>query len=346
MAETGILLDSTTVLPPGYVDRSEVTIIPVPIYAGGQEYRDGVTLTEEQFIHLLETLPQRPSTAVPGLGEFVSWFERVLQNHRHVVYPIASRHLSGLFNAAVQAAKSVPGAHVVVIDPADPAQTAGWSTDPAQTAGWSTDPAQNAGWSTEGDDEGVLVLRSADPGVDEQLARVGQLAAPTIVVMNTDFVAGGIALLTIHALEAIEQGTGLEQVLRVMIAAKRGMGLYFILTKLDYVVDRVGHLQAFLGTLLHINPVLAIQDGLVQDVAKVRGERKARSRMVELVKSRAGERAIDAIVLHSLAPGEAQALLAQLQSQVRVRTAWVGGIGCTVSRFTGRGGLGIAFTVV
>jgi fatty acid-binding protein DegV len=316
MAETGILLDSTTVLPPGYVDRSEVTIIPVPIYAGGQEYRDGVTLTEEQFIHLLETLPQRPSTAVPGLGEFVSWFERVLQNHRHVVYPIASRHLSGLFNAAVQAAKSVPGAHVVVIDPA------------------------------EGDDEGVLVLRSADPGVDEQLARVGQLAAPTIVVMNTDFVAGGIALLTIHALEAIEQGTGLEQVLRVMIAAKRGMGLYFILTKLDYVVDRVGHLQAFLGTLLHINPVLAIQDGLVQDVAKVRGERKARSRMVELVKSRAGERAIDAIVLHSLAPGEAQALLAQLQSQVRVRNAWVGGIGCTVSRFTGRGGLGIAFTVV
>lgn len=316
MAETGILLDSTTVLPPGYLDKPDVTVIPVPIYAGGKEYRDGINLTEEQFIHLLETLPQRPSTAVPGLGEFVSWYERVLQNHRHVVYPIASRHLSGLFNAAVQAAKSVPGARVVVIDPA------------------------------EGNDEELLVLRSADPGLDDQLAQVGQSPTPTLVVMNTDFVSGGIALMTMQALEAIERGAGLDQVLRGMIVAKRGMGLYFILPKLDYVVDRVGHLQAFFGTLLHIRPVLAIQNGEVQDVAKVRGERKAKRRMVELVKARAGERAIDAMVLHSLAPEEAQDLLVQLQSQVRVRNSWIGGIGCTVSRFTGRGGLGIAFTVV
>ena len=326
MAETGILLDSTTVLPPGYVAKPDVTVIPVPIYAGGKEYRDGVNLTEEQFIHLLETLPQRPSTAVPGLGEFVSWYERLLRNHRHVVYPIASRHLSGLFNAAVQAAKSVPGARVVVIDPA------------------------------EGTDEELVVVRSLDPHMDDQLAQVGprtergmeyrQLAAPTIVVMNTDFVSGGIALMTIHALEAIERGAGLDQVLRGMIAAKRGMGLYFILPKLDYVVDRVGHLQAFLGTLLHIRPVLAIQNGLVQDVAKVRGEAKAKRRMLELVKAKAGERAIDAMVLHSLAPEEAQELLTLLQSQERVRNSWVGGIGCTVSRFTGRGGLGIAFMVV
>jgi len=316
MAETGILLDSTTVLPPGYVDKPDVTVIAVPIYAGGKEYRDGINLTEEQFIHLLETLPQRPSTAVPGLGEFVSWYERVLQNHRHVVYPIASRHLSGLFNAAVQAAKSVPGARVVVIDPA------------------------------EGTDEELLVVRSLDPHLDDQLAQVGQLAAPTIVVMNTDFVSGGIALMTIHALEAIERGAGLGQVLRGMIAAKRGMGLYFILPKLDYVVDRVGQLQAFVGTLLRIKPVLAVQNGMVQDAAKVRGEAKAKRRMLELVKARAGERAIDAMVLHSLAPDEAQDLLVQLQSQVRVRNSWVGAIGCTVSRFTGRGGLGIAFMVV
>ena len=316
MAETGILIDSTTVLPHAYVDNPDVTIIPVPIYAGGKEYRDGITLTEEQFIHLLETLPQRPSTAVPGLGEFVSWYERMLHNHRHVVYPIASRHLSGLFNAAVQAAKSVPDVRVVVIDPA------------------------------EGSDEGVLVLRSTDPSVEEQLAQVGQTGVPSITVMNTDSVAGGIALLAIHALEAIERGAELEQVLRGLVADKRGMGLYFILNKLDYVVDRVGYLQAFFGTLLHINPVLAVQDGLVQDVAKTRGEAKARRRMVELVKARAGERAIDAIVLHALAPQEAQSLLVELQSKVHVRNAWISGIGCTVSRFTGRRGLGIAFMVV
>jgi len=316
MAETGILLDSTTVLPPGYVGKPDVTVLPVPIYAGGKEYRDGINLTEEQFLQLLETLPERPSTAVPGVGEFVSWYERVLRGHQHVVYPVPSRNLSGLFNTAVQAAREVRGARVVVIDPA------------------------------EGKDEGVLVVQSTDPGVEEQLGQVRQSAAPTVVVMNTDFVAGAIALMAIHALEAIEAGAPLDEILRRMMAAKRGMGLYFILNKLDYVVDRVGQLGVFFGTLLHIIPVLAIQDGLVQDVAKTRGERKAKRRLLELVQAQAADRAIDAIVLHSQAPEEAQELLAQLKSQVRVRNWWVSAIGCTVSRYTGRGGLGIAFTVV
>jgi fatty acid-binding protein DegV len=326
MAQTGILLDSTTVLPPGYVDKPDVTVLPVPIYAGGKEYRDGINLTEEQFLQLLETLPERPSTAVPGVGEFVSWYERVLQGRQHVIYPVPSRQLSGLFNTAVQAAREVPGARVVVIDPAD--------------------PAQDAGWSTEGQDEGMLVVQSTSPELEEQLAQVRQLPAPAVVVMNTDFVSGGIALIAIQALEAIEAGAPLDEIVRRMMAAKRGMGLYFILNRLDYVVDRVGHLQAFFGTLLHITPVLAIQDGLVQDVAKTRGERKAKRRLLELVQAQAGDRAVDAIVLHSQAPEEAQELLAQLKSEVRVRNSWIGGIGCTVSRYTGRRGLGIAFTAV
>jgi fatty acid-binding protein DegV len=326
MAETGILLDSTTVLPAGYVDQPDVTVLPVPIYAGGKEYRDGINLSEEQFLELLETLPERPTTAVPGVGEFVSWYERVLQGRQHVIYPVPSRRLSGLFNAAVQAARAVPDARVVVIDP--------------------DDPAQDAGWSTEGQDEELLVLQSTDPHVEQQLARVSQVDGPTVVVMNTDFVAGGIALITIHALEAIAAGAPLDQVLRRMMAAKRGMGLYFILNKLDYVVDRVGQLGVFLGTLLHITPVLALQGGLVQDVAKTRGERKAKQRLLELVQERAAERSMDAMVLHSQAPEEAAELLAELKSRVRVRNSWVSGIGCAVSRYTGRGGLGIAFTVV
>jgi DegV family protein with EDD domain len=259
---------------------------------------------------------------------------------------VPSSHLSGLFNTAVQAAREVRGARVVVVDPADPARPAeSAGRSPANNSGWSTDSG-DAGWSTEGQDDGLLVLQSTSLNLEEQLAQLRQSAAPTVVVMNSDFVAGAIALMTIHALEAIAAGAPLDEIVRRMIVAKRGMGLYFILNKLDYVVDRVGQLQVFFGTLLHITPVMAIQNGLVQDVAKTRGGRKAKRRLLELVQAQAGERAIDAISLHSQAPEEAQELMAQLRSQVRVRNSWVSAIGCTVSRYTGRGGLGIAFTVV
>ena len=97
MADVGLLLDSTTTLPSGLGAEHGITMIPVPIYAGGREYRDGIDIDEEGFLRLLEGSKDRPSTAVPGPGEFVSWYRQVLRDHLCVVYPIASRRLSGLF---------------------------------------------------------------------------------------------------------------------------------------------------------------------------------------------------------------------------------------------------------
>jgi DegV family protein with EDD domain len=179
--------------------------------------------------------------------------------------------------------------------------------------------------------------------MERQLQHIAHLPAPVIVVMNTDLVSGGVGLITMRGIEGIEDGAPLDQVLRAMIETKRSTQLYFILNTLDYVVDRVGHLQAFLGGMLKIRPVMAIRNGLVEDVAKVRGQAKSRMRMLELVKEQAGDRPIDVIVLHSLAPDEARELQSQVLASLNVHKSWITGIGCTVSRFTGRGGLGIVF---
>jgi len=311
MADSGLLLDSTTTLPAGFIDEHQITMIPVPIYAGGKEYRDGIDIDEEGFLRLLEGSPERPSTAVPGLGEFVSWYQRVLRNYRNVLYPITSRHLSGLFNAAVQAALRVPGASVVAIDPA------------------------------EGQVDGVVAIHSGADDLDQQLARVAGLPAPVIVVQNTDSVAGGAGLIAMRGSDAIASDAALDRILAEMIACKGTVRLHFILSGLDYVVDRVGHLQALLGTVLDIKPVMTIQNGEVQDVARTHGRAKAKRQMVELAARSAGGRQVDLLVLHSLAMDEARQLLQEARASLNVRRSWITGIGCTVSRYTGRGGLGI-----
>ncbi len=314
MSETALLIDSTTVLPEGYVEQHGITVIPVPIYFDGKEYRDGVDITEEGFLSLLETLAERPSTAVPGLGEFISYYERLLQKHENVVYLVPSLRLSGLFDAAIQAAEQVPGASILAVDPPED-------------------------WQKE-----VCAVRSSDPGLGDQLAAVRGLTPPSIAVVNTGFASGASGLVALAALTAMDEGKPLDGVVESMVTAKTHSNIFLILATLDYVVDRVGKLRAFLGTLLRIRPILTFQDGYLEDVARVRSMGQAKRRMIEMVQQRVGDSAVDIFVLHTLAPSEAADLLEQSRRELNVRHSWVSGIGASMSRYAGRGGLGIAFT--
>ena len=128
-----------------------------------------------------------------------------------------------------------------------------------------------------------------------------------------------------------------------MIDAKKKTGIYLILNTFEYIVDRVGELQAFLGTLLKIKPVLTLRNGYLEDVAKVRGERKARRKMIELVRERVSDKSIDVYVLHSLAREKAEDFLEQISGELNVGSSYIDDIGSSVGRYIGRGGLAIVY---
>ncbi len=313
---TALLIDSTTVIPKALIEEHGVTVIPVPIHAGGKEYRDGVDITPEELYALLETSKSRPSTAVPGLGEFLSFYNDLLETCPKIVYLAPSARLSGVFNATVQSAKQIEDAKIVAID-----------------------PPEELG-------EGLYTVHSDDPLLENKLAEIGRLPAPIIVVMNTDFVSGAAGLIAIEAINAINEGRSIDEVVGKIIDAKRKTGIYLILNTLEYVVDRVGELQAFLGTLLRIKPILMLRDGYLEDVARVRGERKARRRMIELVGEKVGDTRIDVYVLHSLARQKAESFLEQIKGELNVGNSYIDDIGSSVSRYIGRGGLGIVYISV
>ena len=92
--------------------------------------------------------------------------------------------------------------------------------------------------------------------------------------------------------------------------------------------------------------MLTLRHGYLEDVAKVRGERKARTKMIELVKQKVGDGRIDAYVLHTLAQDRAEAFLEQVKIELSVRNSWIDDAGASIARYIGRGGLGIAFIQV
>ena len=314
---TALLIDSTTVIPKELIEEYGVTVIPVPIHAEGKEYRDGVDITPEKFHSILETSTSkgRPSTAVPGLGEFLSFYNGLLAEYSNIVYPTPSSRLTGVFNAAVQSTRQVEGAQAVAIDPPEEGFFA----------------------------EGLYAVHSSDPQLEDRLAEIERLTGPVIAVMNTDLASGAAGLIAIEALKAIHEGRSIDEVVGKMIEAKRKTGIYLILNTFEYIVDRVGELQAFLGTLLRIKPVLTLRDGYLEDVAKVRGEQKARRKMIELVRERVGGKRIDVYVLHSLVRERAEVFLEQVKGELNVGNSYVDDIGSSVSRYIGRGGLAIVY---
>jgi fatty acid-binding protein DegV len=78
-------------------------------------------------------------------------------------------------------------------------------------------------------------------------------------------------------------------------------------------------------------------------VAKVRGEWKARRRMIELVKERVGDGRIDVYVLHSLVREKAEDFLEQIKGELNVGNSYIDDIGSSVGRYVGRGGLAVAY---
>ncbi len=313
MLDTTLLIDSTTVIPNKFIKEHGITVIPVPIHAGGKEYRDGVDITPEEIYAILEASKSRPSTAVPGLGEFLSFYNGLLATYPKIVYLAPSARLTGVFNAAVQSARQVEDARVVAVDP------------PEELV------------------EDLYAVHSDDPLLVDRLAEIGTLPTPIIVVMNTDLVSGAAGLVAIEAVNAMREGRSIDEVVRRMIEAKRKTGIYLILSTLEYVVDRIGELQAFLGTLLNIKPILTLRNGYLEDVARVRGEQKARRRMIELVREKVGDTGIDVYVLHSLAREKAESFLEQIKGELNVRNSYIDDIGSSVSRYIGRGGLAIVY---
>ncbi|OGO64906.1 MAG: hypothetical protein A2030_03695 [Chloroflexi bacterium RBG_19FT_COMBO_50_10] len=113
---TAIVTDSTADLSEDLLSAYKIHSIPAILVMDGQSMVDGKGITREEFYHKLPTMQSPPSTATPSSGSFEEMYHKLLEQG---VQQIISIHppalLSGIFNAAVIAAKSF-STRVTVID--------------------------------------------------------------------------------------------------------------------------------------------------------------------------------------------------------------------------------------
>ncbi|MGN8913683.1 DegV family protein [Anaerofustis butyriciformans] len=93
-----IITDSGTDVPPKYIEKYNMYVIPLIVNYNNQSYRDGVDININT---ICETLKEEvPTTSLPSIDDIMETFERVLTDgYKKVIVVTISSGLSGTHNA-------------------------------------------------------------------------------------------------------------------------------------------------------------------------------------------------------------------------------------------------------
>ncbi len=108
-----IITDSTADLSPAL--KSSLTVVPLTIRFGVEEYIDGVTIDHKQFYEKLIECDDMPQTSQANIGDFEEIFEKITKQGDDAVVITISSKLSGTHHSASVAAEDFKG-DIFVID--------------------------------------------------------------------------------------------------------------------------------------------------------------------------------------------------------------------------------------
>ena len=171
-------------------------------------------------------------------------------------------------------------------------------------------------------------------------------ARDKVHVVDSQSVAMALGFQAITVARAIETGASLSEAKALAEKSHEYTGVFFAVDTLEFLHrgGRIGGAQRFLGTMLNMKPILAIQDGRVEGIERIRTKSKALDRVLELVVERAkGKSPIRIATLHANAADEAKALLARAEQELKPVESIFTEVSPTVGTHAGPGTVGLAF---
>lgn len=105
-----IITDSSCDLPEELVDKYDIGVVSLHVtFDNNETFTERVTIKPEQFWKRMTASRGLPKTSRPAPEAFAEAFREALANHASVIFIGLSSALSGTFESAQLAAKSVPG---------------------------------------------------------------------------------------------------------------------------------------------------------------------------------------------------------------------------------------------
>lgn len=162
----------------------------------------------------------------------------------------------------------------------------------------------------------------------------------SITVIDSKSASYGTGGQVIAAAEAIAAGKSKEEILEIIENKRKQCDIYFLVDTLEYLHKggRLGRASAMLGSLLNIKPILTIDnEGYVAPIDKVRGQKKAMARIVELMKESNCGKAVHLKLAHVRNPEGAETLKQMIAAEFNIVSCMDWTIGAVIGTYTGPG---------
>jgi DegV family protein with EDD domain len=171
-------------------------------------------------------------------------------------------------------------------------------------------------------------------------------AREKVHVVDSQSVAMALGFQATAVARAIEAGASINEAKALAEKSHEYTGVFFAVDTLEFLHrgGRIGGAQRFLGTMLNMKPILAIQDGRVEGVERIRTKSKALDRVLEMVTEKTqGKSPIRIATLHANAADEAKTLLARAEKELNPIESVFTEVSPTVGTHAGPGTVGLAF---
>ena len=135
-----------------------------------------------------------------------------------------------------------------------------------------------------------------------------------IEVIDSQALSMGLGQLAIVASTIAESGKNLQEVVEGVKQVIPSIHLLGLLDTLKYLAlgGRIGKVQALLGSVLSVKPLLTVKDGELVPVGRVRSRTKGIDMLFDFVKNAVDIQ--DVAIVHNTTPDEAQALIERMGS--------------------------------
>jgi len=167
-----------------------------------------------------------------------------------------------------------------------------------------------------------------------------------VTVIDSYSTAMAMGFQVLAAARAAEAGASLKEVVALAEKAREHTGVYFAVDTLEFLHrgGRIGGAQRFLGTALNMKPILAVLDGRVEAIERIRTKGKALERVIELVVEKTkGQSPIRLSTLHANAPEEARQILEKAASILNPDETVFADVSPVIANHAGPGTVGLAY---
>jgi len=160
----------------------------------------------------------------------------------------------------------------------------------------------------------IITISSGLSGTYNSAQRAAEIAAARVHVEDSRSVSMGLGWQVLAAARVREAGGDLNAMIAAASEVRARQRTIFTVDTLEYLHrgGRIGGAAKFLGTVLQLKPVLAIDSNTarVEAIERVRTRRKALGRVIDIAfEGIDPSRPVRLAVMHAAAPGDAQVLL-------------------------------------